>query len=110
MPRAVEIDEYSCSTFLIEMRCRDQFLSIGAALTFEIAEKRFLITNWHNVSGKTRAQASVYPQLPLNLIISWPSYTLTENLDPGDHKRSAFSMKQGSLCGLSIRFMAMTCM
>jgi hypothetical protein len=52
MPRAVQIDEYSCSTFLIQMSYGNQPLSIGTAFSSEAGNQLFLITNWHNVSGR----------------------------------------------------------
>jgi hypothetical protein len=52
MAGEITIDEYSCSTLLIEMRFGEHPLSIGTAFTFLVANQVFLITNWHNVSGR----------------------------------------------------------
>lgn len=52
-PRTVvTIDEYSLATCPIEMRFNGTLLSNGTAFVWELDGKLFLITNWHNVSGR----------------------------------------------------------
>jgi hypothetical protein len=46
------IDLYSISTFPIEMFFNDTILSLGTAFGWEDSCQNFLITNWHNVSGR----------------------------------------------------------
>jgi Trypsin-like peptidase domain len=49
MPR---IDQYSVAAIPIEMFFNDTNLSVGTAFVWACDEQFFLITNWHNVSGK----------------------------------------------------------
>ena len=46
------IDQYSVAAIPIEMYFNDTFLSIGTAFLWAQDDRLFLITNWHNVSGK----------------------------------------------------------
>jgi hypothetical protein len=46
------IDEYSLASFPIEMFFNETNLSLGTAFTWEQGGRYFLITNWHNVSGR----------------------------------------------------------
>ncbi len=48
----VTIDQYSVAAIPIEMLFNETFLSIGTAFVWVQDGKFFLITNWHNVSGK----------------------------------------------------------
>src|ERR1700730_13381299 len=47
-----EIDEFSLTTVPIELRFNETHLSHGTAFTWRDRESHFLITNWHNVSGR----------------------------------------------------------
>jgi hypothetical protein len=47
-----EIDEFSLTTVPIELRFNKTHLSHGTAFTWRDRESHFLITNWHNVSGR----------------------------------------------------------
>ncbi|MFO1101633.1 MAG: trypsin-like peptidase domain-containing protein [Methylocystis sp.] len=49
------IDPYSVSTVPIEMYFNDTPLSLGTSFIWEKDNRHFLITNWHNVSGKSAA-------------------------------------------------------
>lgn len=46
------IDHYSVSAIPIEMRFRNTSLSLGTAFVFESDEKFFLVSTWHNFSGR----------------------------------------------------------
>jgi trypsin-like peptidase len=46
------IDEFSRTTVPIDLYFNDQPLSKGTAFTWERDNKHYLITNWHNVSGR----------------------------------------------------------
>jgi S1-C subfamily serine protease len=46
------IDEYSVASFPIEMFFNETNLSIGTAFTWEQGGKHYLVTNWHNLSGR----------------------------------------------------------
>jgi hypothetical protein len=46
------IDEHSVATVPIEMYFQNTKLSLGTAFFWQHGQKYFLITNWHNVSGK----------------------------------------------------------
>lgn len=48
----VKIDQYSVSTVPLEMFFGETFLSLGTGFFWRFKEEIFLITNWHNVSGK----------------------------------------------------------
>ena len=52
MAPKVTIDEYSLAALPIETLFNDTSLSVGTAFVWSQDEKHFLITNWHNVSGK----------------------------------------------------------
>lgn len=47
------IDHYSCSTIPIEMYFDETPLSIGTAFLWHSRGRYFLVTNWHNVTGKS---------------------------------------------------------
>lgn len=49
---AVQIDEYSCSSLLIQMLFQGRAVSLGTAFSMKSADRSFLITNWHNVTGR----------------------------------------------------------
>ena len=51
-PMTVTIDEYSLAALPIEMYFNTTFLSIGTAFVWKSEGRLYLITNWHNVSGK----------------------------------------------------------
>jgi|SRR5215813_5469629 len=46
------IDEFSLATVPIDLRFNEQPLSSATAFTWERHDMHFLITNWHNVSGR----------------------------------------------------------
>ena len=46
------IDEFSLTTVPIDLYFNEQLLSKGTAFTWERDSKHYLITNWHNVSGR----------------------------------------------------------
>ncbi len=46
------IDHYSVAAIPVEMLFNDTYLSVGTAFVWAQDDKFFLITNWHNVSGK----------------------------------------------------------
>lgn len=46
------IDEHSASTYSIEMFFDETFLSLGTGFTWNHEGTNYLITNWHNVTGK----------------------------------------------------------
>lgn len=46
------IDQYSLATVPIEMAFQETNLSLGTAFTWKSGSEYFLITNWHNLSGK----------------------------------------------------------
>jgi hypothetical protein len=46
------IDEYSVASIPIEMMFNSTFLSIGTAFVWSDQAQFYLITNWHNASGK----------------------------------------------------------
>jgi hypothetical protein len=46
------IDQYSVASFPIEMFFNETYLSMGTAFTWEEKGKYYLITNWHNVTGR----------------------------------------------------------
>jgi hypothetical protein len=46
------IDEFSLTTVPIDLHFNEQPLSKGTAFTWERDNKHYLITNWHNVSGR----------------------------------------------------------
>jgi len=46
------IDEYSIATVPIELRFNDTGLATGTAFVWEHSGDHYLITNWHNVSGR----------------------------------------------------------
>jgi hypothetical protein len=48
----VTIDEYSVASFPVEMFVNDTNLSQGTAFTWEQDGRSYLVTNWHNVSGR----------------------------------------------------------
>jgi len=50
MPLA--IDEFSLTTVPIDLRFNEQPISSATAFTWERHDMHFLITNWHNVSGR----------------------------------------------------------
>ena len=62
---------------------------LGQWLFFEMANAWFLITNWHNVSGRdflTREPLSYPPQEPISLTATWSSYEV------GDRASRAFGI------------------
>ncbi len=46
------IDQYSAATVPIEMFFGSTNLAIGTGFVWEASAEFFLITNWHNVSGR----------------------------------------------------------
>src|SRR5262249_58932665 len=46
------IDEFSLATVPIDLRFNEQPLSSATAFPWERHDMHFLITNWHNVSGR----------------------------------------------------------
>lgn len=46
------IDQYSVATVPLEMRFGQTPLSLGTGFVWHIAGRYFLVTNWHNVSGR----------------------------------------------------------
>ncbi|QPF93982.1 S1 family peptidase [Bradyrhizobium commune] len=48
----VTIDEYSVAAIPIEMFFNETYLSLGTAFVWLEGDRYFLITNWHNVSGR----------------------------------------------------------
>jgi hypothetical protein len=46
------IDEFSLTTIPIDLRFNEQRLSSATAFTWERDDMHYLITNWHNVSGR----------------------------------------------------------
>jgi hypothetical protein len=48
----IRIDEFSFTTVPIELHFNAQFVSKATAFTWERDDKHYLITNWHNVSGR----------------------------------------------------------
>lgn len=46
------IDPYSVSTVPLEMFFNDTYLSLGTGFVWRMENDLFLITNWHNLSGK----------------------------------------------------------
>ena len=48
------LDQYSIGPVPIEMYFRELKLAIGTAFVWENVGRYFLITNWHNVTGKDR--------------------------------------------------------
>lgn len=50
---AISIDEFSCSSHYIEMGYNELSISSGTSFFWRDAkEGAFLVTNWHNVSGR----------------------------------------------------------
>ena len=47
-----QIDAYSRTAIPLEMRFRDTRLALGTGFFWRAQERAFLITNWHNVTGK----------------------------------------------------------
>jgi trypsin-like peptidase len=47
-----DIDEFSLTTIPIDLRFNEQPLSSATAFTWERDDMHYLITNWHNVSGR----------------------------------------------------------
>lgn len=56
----IVIDQYSLVALPIEMYFNDTLLSQGTGFVWIDGDSFFLITNWHNVSGRTRTQANTY--------------------------------------------------
>ena len=52
------IDEFSLTTVPIDLYFNEQLLSKGTAFTWERDSKHYLITNWHNVSGRNAPSVS----------------------------------------------------
>lgn len=70
------IDQYSVSTLPIQMLFGQTELSLGTAFVWENAKRYFLVTNWHNVSGKDpRTQKHLSPTRaePDRLRVWWNS-------------------------------------
>jgi hypothetical protein len=49
---SVRIDEFSLATVPIDIHFNEQPLSNATAFTWERDDRHYLITNWHNVSGR----------------------------------------------------------
>ncbi|UES55387.1 hypothetical protein GFK91_07060 [Roseibium aggregatum] len=68
------IDQYSVSTVPVEMFFNETFLSLGTGFVWESSGQIFLITNWHNVSGRnpnTGAHLSTTLAEPNKLRVWW---------------------------------------
>jgi len=62
----VTIDEFSLTTVPIDIHFNEQLLSSATAFTWEHHDKHYLITNWHNVSGRNPNTVSVCQTRPPN--------------------------------------------
>ena len=79
MPEKGIRSTYSQCPFELHMHDQEGLISTGSAFFFEIDEQWFLITNWHNVSGKhflTKMPLSPNGRLPTRLVAKLSTYRI----------------------------------
>jgi hypothetical protein len=62
MSDSIVVDIYSTATLPIEMMFNSTVLSQGTGFIWNHLDTYYLVTNWHNVMGKTVLLALIYPQ------------------------------------------------
>ncbi len=68
-------DKYMLCPFQIQMCDQQGGISLATAFFFEIQDETFIVTNWHNVTGKHPFTGdSLHPERsPLYMRAKWPS-------------------------------------
>lgn len=80
MSAQITINPLNCSTVFIEMLFEDQILGKGTAFYIRKDEKLYLISNWHNYSGrKPETNIPIHSQLAIPNKIKTYGYRIKEN-------------------------------
>lgn len=70
----VTTDHYAVATVFLEMRFNETPISTGTGFTWKDEESHFLITNWHNLSGRNPSSGThISPTTaePNNVLVHW---------------------------------------
>ena len=70
----VTTDHYAVATVFLQMRFNETPLSIGTGFTWKNEDQHFLITNWHNLSGRNPSSGKHISNTaaePNNILVHW---------------------------------------